>query len=76
MVLCNHGFSLELSVMQDCLKAHNYQQHECQDVIDRLYRCCEHYQLFGRSPQCAGLPQRRAPDAPSDEESQGNSEQS
>jgi hypothetical protein len=45
--------------MQKCLRESNYQQHECQGVIDRLYQCCETYKLFGRSPNCAGLPTRK-----------------
>eukprot|EP00892_Ulva_mutabilis_P010559 jgi/Ulvmu1/7876/UM004_0107.1 len=44
--------------LQKCLREHDYQQHECQDVIDRLYNCCETYNLFGRSPNCAGLPSK------------------
>jgi hypothetical protein len=42
--------------MQRCLHKHNYQQHKCQDVMDRLYQCCETNDQFGRSPNCAGLP--------------------
>jgi Mature-T-Cell Proliferation I type len=50
--------SYEHPAVQKCLVEQGYQQHECQDVIERLYRCCEAYDLFGRSPNCAGLPAR------------------
>jgi Mature-T-Cell Proliferation I type len=45
--------------VQKCLQENQYQQHECQDVIDKLHKCCETYDLFGRSPNCAGLPTRK-----------------
>ena len=53
--------------VQKCLKEQDYQQHQCQDVIDRLHTCCETYNLFGRSPNCAGLPRRAASTSPSSE---------
>ncbi|KDE09628.1 hypothetical protein MVLG_00035 [Microbotryum lychnidis-dioicae p1A1 Lamole] len=31
----------EACAIQDCLMAKNYQETQCQDVIDRLYQCCE-----------------------------------
>jgi hypothetical protein len=47
--------------LQKCLQEEDYQQWACQDVIDRLYLCCETHKVFGRSPNCAGLPKRADP---------------